>query len=129
MAYKICDDASVAADGTTSHFPIEDSEGNIRLHDYEQITIVIDMNVGTGSESIVFDADVAVEEGGTWFGTTVNDLTSTGASKEIQTDSITITSDTTEAIVAMRNPAPHVRLNITNNGDNGVRLTAWAIIA
>ena len=125
--YRICDE-SIAADGAVNNFPVEDSEGNIALHNYEQITFLVDIDVGAGSESVVFDVDVAAEEDGDWFDTTIHDLTAATA-KDIQADDITITADTQEAAIALSNPAPYVRLNITNNGDNAATVTVWVLVA
>lgn len=126
--FELCAAESIAADGSANHFPIEDSEGNVAVHDYEQVTFLVKLDVGDGVESVVFDVDVAAEDGGDWFDTTVHDLT-TSAAKDVQADAVTATADAQEALMALRNPAPYVRLNITNNGANPATVTVWALVA
>ena len=127
VPYGICTDAVVAADSVADVFPITDSQKLVGLNGWSQITFLVKADVGAGIESVVFDAQVAVDPDGDWFAVPVHNL-SAAAAKDVQAASITITADTDEALFAIVDSVPYVRVNVTNNGANPATVTVWAVV-
>ena len=128
QTYRLCDAAPIAADAVARTFNIADSQGLIRLSEWEQISFLVVVDVGAGVEAVTFEVALAVEEDGDWFATSLYDLTNVGASKLLQFASVTVTADATVALFAIRDPAPFVRIQVTNTGANPATVTVWAVV-